>query len=342
MYLRPSTKHFAAASIAVGMMVVLAVAPPPAISWEEGPRLPVPRDHHHTFLLTSSDEARLCVAGGNVYWAILGDVWCAAIQADGSLAPWLPEPPLPGGVAGGGLVVTDQAVLIVSGRDGDMRSTPHTLVGHREGTRITHWSEGPPLPDSLFHISAERVGDWVFAIGGSKGTEATTSVYRSRLGPGGAPTSWESARSLPGPRSHHATFVYNGAVYVTGGLHGSPAGENTTLADVLRARVGLDGTLGPWETISTFDSTRVAHAAFVHDGHVYLVGGVESDTRFSETVQRSALLPNGDLGPWERTTPLPFGRGHTHHTPRWRGHLYSVGGRTGNRVTGATVVGALD
>ena len=289
-----------------------AVAAQPTIAWESGPRHPVPRDHHHTFVLDDGDEAHLCVAGGNVYWAILGDVWCAEISADGSLAPWAPEPPLPDGQAGGGHVVTDQAVFIVSGRGDDMQSTPRTLVGAREGVRITGWSEGPPLPDSLFHVSAERVGDWIFAIGGSKGTEAAAVVYRARLRTDGSLSPWEPARSLPAPRSHHASFAYDGALYVTGGLRGSPVGENTLLNDVLRASVSPDGALGPWETVSAFDSTRVAHAAFVRDGYAVLVGGVESGTRFSDTVQSARLSPDGGLGPWERADPLPFGRGHTH------------------------------
>ena len=322
--------------------LALPAAAQPTISWETGPRHPVPRDHHHTFLLDAGDEARLCVAGGNTYASIMGDVWCADVRPDGSLTPWLPQLPLPDGQAGGGLVVTDRAVYIVSGRGGDMQSTSRTLVGHRDGTRITGWSEGPPLPDSLFHVSAERVGDWVFAIGGSQGAEATDAVYRARLRPDGTLSSWEPARSLPAPRSHHASFAHDGAIYVTGGLRGNPAGENTTLADVLRAPVATDGTLGPWETVSTFDSTRVAHAAFVRDGHVVLVGGVESDTRFSDTVQRARLLPDGRLGPWERLDPLPLGRGHAHHTPLWRGHVYSVGGRSGRRVLGTTHVGTFD
>lgn len=335
------------AAVTSGLLVGLvagaaAVAAQPVPTWSEGPRHPVPRDHHHTFLLDDGDEARLCVAGGNTYASVMGDVWCADVRPDGSLEPWLPEPPLPDGQAGGGLVVTDEAVFIVSGRGGDMQSTPRTLVGRRDGARIAGWSEGPALPDSLFHVSAERVGDWVFAIGGSTGTEATDAVFRARLLSGGSLAPWEPARPLPAPRSHHASFAHGGALYVTGGLRGNPAGENTTLADVLRSRVSSDGTLSPWETVSSFDSTRVAHAAFAWDGHAFLVGGVESDTRLSDTVQRARLLPDGGLGPWERLDPLPLGRGHTHHTPLWRGHVYSVGGRSGRRVLGATHVGTFD
>ena len=312
--------------------------------WAEGPLHPVPRDHHATFLLDRGDgPPRLCVAGGNTYASVMGDVWCAYVGRDGTLADWRPEAPMPYGVAGSGLVVTDDAVILVSGRDVDVENTATVLVGHpTETNRLNSWVETTPFPAPVFHLTAERVGDWVYAIGGTTGTEAVDAVWRARLGAGGALGEWEPARSLPEPRSHHSSFVHGGALYVVGGMAGSPMGGDVLdRGTVLRAAVEASGDLGAWETVAELDSTRLAHASFVHDGHAYVVGGLENVSTPSDVVLRAALRPDGGLGPWEAAGTLPSARSHVHHAPMHGGHVYLMGGRVGRRVTGETLRGPL-
>lgn len=329
--------------IAVIAFALVASAPAAQTAWTEGPLHPVPRDHHATFVLDRGEgPPRLCVAGGNTYASIMADVWCAYVSDDGTPADWRPEPPMPHAVAGSGLVVTDDLVVLVSGRDGNFENTARVAVGHPDRVnRLDLWLDAAPFPAPVFHLTAERVGDWLYAVGGTTGTEAVDAVWRIRLGPSGPVGEWEPARGLPDPRSHHASFVHDGALYVTGGMSGSPTGDVLDRRDVIRSRVEPDGSLGPWETVSRLDSTRLAHAAFAHDGHAYLVGGIEGATTPSDAVLRARLLPDGGLGPWERVAPLPFARGHVHHVPVAAGRAYSVGGRVGRRVSGRTVVGAL-
>lgn len=326
------------------LALAASAAAQPSSEWAEGPLHPVPRDHHATFLLDRGEgPARLCVAGGNTYASIMADVWCADVGADGDLADWRPEPPMPHGVAGSGLVVTDDAVILVSGRDVDVENTARVVVGHPDVyNRLSLWLETTPFPAPVFHLTAERVGDWVYAIGGTTGTEAVDAVWRAPLRDGGALGDWEVARSLPTSRSHHASFVHDGAIYVTGGMAGSPTGEVLDLRDVIRAEVSADGSLGPWETVSELDSTRLAHAAFVHDEHVYLVAGIEGATTPSDAVLRAALLPGGGIGPWEGAgAALPTPRSHVHHAPVHEERVHLVGGRIGRRVTGSTLSGPL-
>ena len=329
------------------LLFLAAVLAAPAASgqptWTDGPLHPVPRDHHATFVLDRGGAPpRLCVAGGNTYASVMADVWCAVIGDDGDLADWQPQPPMPYGVAGSGLVTTDDVVILVSGRDADFENTDRVLVGRPDAlNRLDLWLEAAPFPAPVFHLTAERVGDWVFAIGGTTGTEAVDAVWRAHLGEGGALGTWEPARSLPAPRSHHASFVHDGAIYVTGGMSGSPTGDVRDRRDIVRAAVAPDGSLGPWTVVSETDSTRLAHAALAHGGHAYLVGGIEGATTPSDTVLRAPLLPGGGLGPWTPAASLPFARGHVHHVPVHGDRAYSVGGRVGRRVSGRTVAGAL-
>ena len=337
----PLTGHPSNLALVLALcLATLALSARPADAqgeWSAGPRHPVPRDHHATFVLDRGEAPpRLCVAGGNTYSSIVADVWCAFVGRDGALADWQPEPAMPYGVAGSGLVVTDDLVVLVSGRDADFENTARVLVGHPDpANQLDLWLEAAPFPAPVFHLTAERVGDWIYAVGGTTGTDAVDAVWRARLGPGG-PQAWEPARDLPDPRSHHASFVHDGSIYVTGGMSGSPTGDVLDRRDVIRAEVLPDGSLSPWTVVSETDSTRLAHAAFAHDGHAYLVGGIERATSPSDAVLRAPLLPGGGLGPWTPTVPLPLARGHVHHVPVLNGRAYSVGGRVGRRVSGQT------
>ena len=314
------------------------------LGWKEGPPLPVPRDHHATFLLTTPEAARLCVAGGNTYTSIIGDVWCAGLLPDGGLAPWAPDHPLPDPQAGMGLVVTDRSVLLIGGKDSTFEPTARVLAAAVTASgEIGPWVEAPALPQPLFHLTAEYAGGNVYVIGGNRGEEGSRTVFRAPLRADGSIGAWVADRPLPRPRSHHASFVHGGALYVVGGLDGNPAGENTPLRDVLRSTVAPDGTLLPWTTVSELDSAYAAHAAFVHGDHAYLVGGVENDARLSDAVLHAPFRADGSVGLWKRLPQrLPFARAHVHHLPQWRSRVYSVGGRTGTRITGATYTGILD
>jgi hypothetical protein len=130
-------------------------------------------------------------------------------------------------------------------------------------------------------------------------------------------------------------------VYVVAGLNGNPAGEHQQLRDILRAPILADGTLGRWSEAGHLDSAYATHAAFVRDGWVYVVGGVESNARFVGTVQRAPIRPDGGLGPFEPSVPLPVRRGHVHQTPLWKDWVYSVGGSASRRLVTAVHIGSF-
>jgi hypothetical protein len=156
-------------------------------------------------------------------------------------------------------------------------------------------------------------------------------VERATLNADGSVSGWEELAPLPAPRSHQGTALYDGYVYLTGGLDGNPAGTYKDYEDALRAPVNADGTLGPWETLGTLPSTLDTQSSFVHNGYLYMVGGIEF-INYVDHVRRAQILPDHGLGPWEDSAPLPKGRGHVHQTPVYGKWVYSVGGSIQNLV----------
>ncbi len=320
------------------LLLVSLAFPPPSLEWRTGPQLPAPRDHHVTFVA----DGWIYVAGGNTYANLLSDVWHARLLDDGALGDWQPANPLPGPRGGHSVAVTDRTVVLTGGQLTDRTNTPGTLVAAigTEG-RLGPWSPGPPLPAGRFHHSSAAHNGWIYVTGGLEPRPSVANVHGARLDTDGVPESWVDLTPLPAPRSHHASFVYEGALYVVAGLDGNPAGEHRQLRDILRAPILADGSLGSWSEAGRIDSAYATHAAFVRDGWVYVVGGVENNARFVGTVQRAPINPGGTLGPFERAAPLPIGRGHVHQTPLWKDWVYSVGGSASRRLVTAVHIGTF-
>jgi hypothetical protein len=320
----------------VACFVLAAV--PPALEWREGPTLPAPRDHHVTFIAGQY----LYVAGGNTYANLLSDAWRTRVWDDGTLGDWESATPLPAPRGGHSVVVTDRSVVLTGGQFSNRAHTPTTLVApvDSEG-RIGAWRETVPLPGPRFHHSSAAANGWIYVTGGLEARTSVASVAGAKIGPDGAPQEWLNFTPLPTPRSHHASFVYAGALYVVAGLNGNPAAEHQQLRDILRAPIQADGKLGEWATIGRLDSAYATHAAFVKDGWLYVVGGVENNARFVPTVQRAPLRENGSLGFFEPTSSLPVGRGHVHQVPVWRDFVYSVGGSANRRLITGVYIGTF-
>ena len=312
------------------------------LTWTEGTPLPVGRDHHVTFLVEAPlGGALVYVAGGNTYQGVLADVWRAAIGTGGVLGGWTAGDSLPGGRAGHSVAVTDRAVIVTGGKLADRKNTTATLAAAvaPDGT-LGPWRPTTPLPTPRFHHATVAATGHVYVLGGLEENTSVASVYAASITPDGV-GEWRAQTALPRPRSHHAAFVHDGALWVVAGLDGNPAGANTPLADVLRAPIGADGSLGAWTEVSRLDSALAVFAAVVHGGFVYVLGGVENNARFVNTVQR-APIEGGRLGAWQRLAAgLPTARAHVHQTPVYRGRVYSVGGSASRQVTTAVHIGTF-
>lgn len=321
------------------LLVLCAVLlPPPSLTWREGPILPAPRDHHATFIA----GGYLYVAGGNTYANLLSDVWRAALLDDGSLGDWAPAGPLPAPRGGHSVVVTARSVVLTGGQFSNRDNTPTTLVASLDSLgRTGPWRDGPPLPGPRFHHASVTHDGWIYVTGGLEARTSVAGVAAARLEPDGTPAAWIDATPLPSPRSHHASFVHEGALFVVAGLNGNPAGPHEQLRDILRATIKQDGTLEAWTAVGRLDSAYATHAAFVHDGWLYVVGGVENNARFVSTVQRAPIRQGGRIGFFEPTAALPVGRGHVHQTPVRGNVVYSVGGSANRKLVRSVLIGVL-
>ena len=83
-----------------------------------------------------------------------------------------------------------------------------------------------------------------------------------------------------------------------------------------------------WSLIRSFNIERRALAAVTSTTHLYVIGGVDQHNRYVDTVEYAAILSNGQLGEWRKTSPLKIPRFYldaVYHN----GYIYALGGGLG-------------
>jgi hypothetical protein len=318
--------------------------------WTEAPPLAQARDHQLSFVASSGSQDMLFAAGGVEDNAdLLEDIEVAAIQPDGSLAPWAAGGKLPGVMAGAGVAVVGATVVVTGGfrltGAGSPTLSSATDVGRvmPDGT-IGSWTVGPKLDATRFHHAMVANGPTLYVLGGLTGdnTDNIADIERADVLEDGTVGAWVEVPPLPGKRSHHSAAIHDDAIYVTGGLEGDPAGSYATLANVLRAPIQQDGTLGEWAEVGQLPMSLTTHASFVHAAALYVVGGIEDDFENTAAVRRASLGADGTLGAWEELPSLPTARAHAHQTPLHNGFVYAVAGAVNHASIANVFVGRFE
>jgi hypothetical protein len=144
---------------------------------------------------------------------------------------------------------------------------------------------------------------------------------------------WITATALPYPLAGHAAAYDNGRIFVIGGETGI-----ATINDVISATIDPSThKLSSWQTATSLPSTLYPEGLYFHeaialDGYIYVLGGSEdagATSTYYDTVVYSQILPNGQNGSWQATTPLPealFGM----ESVVLNGRIYVLGGSGSN------------
>jgi len=244
---------------------------------------------------------------------------------------WTTTTPLPKALTGLRAVAvpatsTSAFVAVAGGFDGTANvSTVLSNTLGADGSVGTNWnaiSTNPlPAPRAHFGMVVAHPGNslvpvgsaFVYVIGGQASSAetpgGTNTVFMASVNVNtGTVGTWTSLSStLPASLVGPAVTLYNGHIYVVGGLM-PPAG--TPSANVYSAAVNSDGTLGSWSTSTNAYPIGVSFAtAFGFGGSLYVLNG---DSQSSTDPNGQGVLPgiqdvrfasarNGAVGTWTLT-----------------------------------------
>ena len=297
--------------------------------WTAAPKLAHKRDHHVTLVADTPAGTFLYVVAGAGTNATVKQIERATIAADGTLSAFSDVAMMPEGLLGCGLAQVDRSFVIAGGLGDDSNSKTSVYVGQIADDGGVSFTKGPDLGASRYHVSLAYSQGFIYAMGGlfqsvSGGmpTQKVVDTIERAAFDGKTVSPWEMVAPLPAALTHHASIVYKDAIYVIGG-----GTDVAALPDIRRATVSSAGALGPWEDYGKLTKGLASPSVNVFLDQLYVFAGMTSLTGGEvASVERAPLDGMGKVGAFTDLPPLPLARAHSHQTPLFKGHFYSVGG----------------
>lgn len=168
-----------------------------------------------------------------------------------------------------GAVAWDNFLYVLGGSPNAQSGYADVYVApiHANGT-IGSWTSTTALPSQRYALTAAAYGGYLYAIAGTPSPQSgLAQVLYASINANGTIGSWNTTSALPSGRYFHSSAVYNGHLYVMGGL------TNGYFSDTLVALINDDGTLESWTATSSLPAVRAAHTSVLSDGFIYTLGG---------------------------------------------------------------------
>lgn len=180
------------------------------------------------------------------------------------------------------------------------------------------WGTTTALPTALTGLRAIAIPGstsgtaFVIVTGGYNGAN-TTTVLTNTLSPSGAVgVAWSpAANPLPSTVAHHAmaesdptnSLVVSGKayIYVIGGQTHSADVGGTSIVNMASVDPA-SGAIGTWTATTALPQTLMGASATVHNGYLYVAGGLDATGVPVKAVYSAPVMANGTIGTWTTAT----------------------------------------
>jgi hypothetical protein len=281
----------------------------------------------------------LYIIGGAKYGftAILSDIQYCPINADGSVGTCAAQAAaFTTARFSHTSVVYNNYLYVIGGYNGgsfqnDVQHLALSAPGvtTRGSVGATAQQTGAFLTPRTGHTSVVYNG-YLYIIGGGDGITTLDDILYCQLNPDGAVSACvRQASAFTSARSNHTSVVYNGYLYIIGGL---ASDLSTPLNDVQHClinptthAVGSCGTPQP----SPFATARFAHASVVWGGYIYIIGGNNGTTPMNDIQYCQINTTTYDINTCTQLPGAFIGARSGHMSVVYNSYLYIIGGGNG-------------
>ena len=150
----------------------------------------------------------------------------------------------------------------------------------------------------------------IYTLGGFTYSTTPYPVEKAIIYPDGTLSTWSiDSQTMKKARSYPIGFYYNGFIYALGGSDGINFVGKCTTAE--RVKVNPDGTLEKWEYITPLNYGVKKASLVINPPYVYILGGWNSTTEYSNEIIRGKIQSNSDISEWTiSTSQLQIGRNY--------------------------------
>lgn len=249
----------------------------------------------------------------------------APILADGRLGEWKMGPRLVEDRGFTDAVVRDGYIYVVGGGNGPngqhLLTTVERAKINPDGS-LGAWRQETNrtmLPRRCTKLSL--IGDYLYSFGGFGGT-LLDSVEYAKLEADGSVGKWSMAsETMTMPRYVNSVKAAGGFSFVFGG-HDQQKGVG--INDVEWAKPEQSGDVHSWQKTSPLNTGRYGLASAKNGKTLYALGGL-TGLEYLLSIEKSHVLPEGGLSPWQETSPMSVPRA-TFNAFTHNGYFYVLGG----------------
>jgi N-acetylneuraminic acid mutarotase len=275
---------------------------PASNTWARAADLPTPKGHFpaSTFVV----DGRIMIIGGAVDGGSNGWASDDVLVYDPEANVWLQLPPIPAyrktPVAG---LIGNKLVVATGGGYGP---TDTTWVVELPET----WELAPSLPAAIGEVAGGIIDNRLYLVG--EGSPGTLSYNLSSIT---TPATVQAQRPFKG--NHHTAEVYNGKLYLFGGL-GNDADTNLSTSGKVQI---FDPVANSWTLGADMPFAAGSSSSALIGGQIYVAGGI---VNFSTTSRLARYNPVTNS--WTELAAMPQGRNHAAAATDGS-QLYILGGR---------------
>jgi N-acetylneuraminic acid mutarotase len=255
---------------------------PASDSWTEVAPLPFPRSHFEQSTLVRN--GRILVLGGRslpIGHGTIDDV----IEYDPVADRWLAGPPLPMSLHSPFAALIGERMFV--GLGGTKASVPNNVEVWSQRTDMP-WSPAPPPPAALGEVSAAAIGSRFYLVGDGEPWTLGLDLGTGRWDP------VEQHAIRPAVGTHHAAEVWNGQLYLFGGID-----RGAGLVQI------YDPATDRWRYGPSMPFTVGSSASALIGSQIYLAGGIGERGTTSEAMR---FDPATEI--WTPIAPMPLPRNH--------------------------------
>ncbi|MGB1873953.1 MAG: Kelch repeat-containing protein, partial [Akkermansiaceae bacterium] len=231
-------------------------------NWTEGIPSPIPRTEAGGIVI----DNKIYAFGGFFNTSL--DATLQSHVFDPATDEWTRLADMPAKITHSIPVYDGNTVWLVAGFDGDNPGVAVSDV-YKYDVANDSWSQGPSLPAVRGSGGTAIVGRQLHFFGGY-GADRQTNQAEHWVLDLDNPTAWLPAADMPSARGHMGVAVFNDKIYAVGGQFGHDAiNSESNLMHV------YDPATDTWSQAASLPLPRSHHEAgtFVHDGHIFVVGG---------------------------------------------------------------------
>jgi Kelch motif len=256
-------------------------------------------------------------AGGSDGSAPAADTYVNQLSHGDNIDLWAAGPALPEARSGAASVVVGNTLYVIGGLgpDGQPTTTVFSLAVANDGT-LGDWTteDALALPAARTGSSAVAVSDGIVVMGGSDGSAATDTVWKSQQDSSGKLQAWAAQTPLAEPNVDGLAIHEGDLIYVLGGRNargdvvatvqqGSVGGKQATTDDP-------NAIIEPWATSAQTNllAPRTNLAGFVANGSIHILGGSDATGPRTEAWWVTPDV-NGALVGWQHLDATDLGTG---------------------------------